>query len=130
MILAVPLPPTPGQVALGVLGVLAGALIASVSVFLARRWRNWLYHLGTAGGLLIVAGIVGQRTVADGARLGALDAGISVPGVGVHLDPVAAAGIILTLLGLTLILLFERVLDEDDRPPPLVHRPLEDDDTV
>ncbi len=69
MILAIPLPPSPGQVIVGVLGVLAGALIASVSAFLARRSRNWLYHLGTAGGLLIVAGIVGQRTVADGARL-------------------------------------------------------------
>ncbi len=130
MILAVPLPPTPGQVVLGVAGVIAGALIASTSVFLARRSRNWLCHLGTAGGLLIVAGIVGQRTVADGAHLGAWDAGISVPLVGVHLDPVAAGGIILTLVGLTLTLLFERVLDDEDRPPPLVHRPLEDDDAV
>lgn len=130
MILAIPLPPSPGQVIVGVLGVLAGALIASVSAFLARRSRNWLYHLGTAGGLLIVAGIVGQRTVADGARLGAWDAGIAVPVVGIHLDPVAAAGIILTLVGLTLTLLFERVLDEEDRPRPLVHRALEDDDAV
>lgn len=130
MILAIPLPPSPGQVIVGVLGVLAGALIASVSAFLARRSRNWLYHLGTAGGLLIVAGIVGQRTVADGARLGAWDAGIAVPVVGIHLDPVAAAGIILTLVGLTLTLLFERVLDDDDRPRPLVHRALEDDDAV
>ena len=130
MILAVPLPPAPGQVVLGVLGVLAGALIASVSAYLARRWRNWLYHLCTVGGLLIAAGIVGQRTVADGARLGAWDAGIAVPVVGVHLDPVAAGGIILTLLGLTLILLFERVVDADDRPPALVHRAMEDDDAV
>ncbi len=50
--------------------------------------------------------------------------------VGIHLDPVAAAGIILTLVGLTLTLLFERVLDEEDRPRPLVHRALEDDDAV
>jgi formate hydrogenlyase subunit 3/multisubunit Na+/H+ antiporter MnhD subunit len=130
VILAVPLPPTPGQVMLGVFGVIAGALVASVSAFLARRSRNWLYHLGTVGGLLIVAGVVGQRTVAAGARLGAWDAGISLPGIGVHLDPVAAAGIVLALVGLTLTLLFERVLDDDDRPRPLVHRPLEDDDAV
>ncbi len=130
MILVVPLPPTPGQVAIGVLGVVAGALVAAVSAFMARRSRNWLHHLGTAGGLLIVAGIVGQRTAVDGARLGAWDAGITVPVLGFRLDPVAAGGIILALLGLTLTLLFERVLDADDRPPPLVHRPLEDDDAV
>ena len=34
----------------------------------------------------------------------------------VRLDPVAAGGIILVLLGLTLTLLFERVVDEDDAP--------------
>jgi hypothetical protein len=130
VILAVPLPPTPGQVLIGVFGVLAGALIASVSAFLAWRSRNWLHHLGTAGGLLIVAGVVGQRTVAAGGRLGAWDAGIPIPVVGVHLDPVAAAGVILTLLGLTLTLLFERVVEAGDRPRPLVHRALEDDDAV
>ena len=130
MILAVPLPPTPGQVAVGVFGVVAGALIASVSAFLARRSRNWLNHLGTVGGLLIVAGIVGQHTAVDGARLGAWDAGITVPLVGVRLDPITAGGIILALLGLTLTLLFERIVDEDDRPRPLIHRPLEDDDVV
>jgi hypothetical protein len=130
VILAVPLPPTPGQVAIGILAVVAGALIASVSAFLAQRSHNWLHHLGTVGGLLIVAGIVGQRTVADGARLGPWDAGITVPVLGVRLDPVAAAGIILALLGLTLTLLFERVVGDDDRPRPLVHRALEDDDAV
>jgi hypothetical protein len=110
--------------------VLAGALIAAVSAFLARRTRNWLHHIGTAGGLFIVAGIVGQRTVASGAALGPWDAGITVPVVGVRLDPVAAAGIILTLLGLTLTLLFERVAGDADAPRPLVHRALEDDDSV
>ncbi len=128
--IAAPLPPTPGQVVIGVFAVIGGALIASVSAFLARRSRNWLYHLGTAGGLLIAAGVVGQRTVAAGARLGAWDAGIPIPLVGVSLDPVAAGGIVLSLLGLTLTLLFERVLEDDDRPAPLVHRPLEDDDSV
>ncbi len=130
MILAAPLPPTPGQVAVAVLGVAAGALIAVVCAFLGRRSHNWLQYIGSLGGLLIVAGIVGQRTVADGARLGAWDAGITVPVLGVRLDPVAAGGIILVLLGFTLTLLFERVVEEDARPRPLVHRPLEDDDAV
>jgi hypothetical protein len=130
VILAVPLAPTPGQVLIGVLAVLAGALIACASAFLARRSHNWLHHLGTAGGLLLVAGVVGQRTVSGGSAMGAWDAGISVPLVGLRIDAVAAAGIILILVGATLTLLFERVVDESDRPVPLVHRPLEDDDAI
>ncbi|MGH7722811.1 MAG: hypothetical protein ACRENL_08290 [Candidatus Dormibacteria bacterium] len=130
MILAVSLPPAPVQVVIAILAVFAGALITTVSAFLARRSRNWLHHLGTVGGLAIVAGIIGQRTVAGGNAMGPWDAGISVPVVGVRLDPVAAAGIVLTLIGVTLTLLFERVLDETDQPRPLVHRALEDDDAV
>jgi hypothetical protein len=129
VILAVPLAPTPGQVVLGVLTVLVGALIATASAFMARRSHNWLHYLTAAGGLLIVAGVVGQRTV-SGSAMGAWDAGISVPVIGVRLNPVAAAGMILTLVGLTVTLLFERVVDESERPGPLVHRPLEDDDAI
>jgi hypothetical protein len=129
VILAVPLAPTPGQVVLGVLTVLAGALIATASAFMARRSRNWLHYLTATGGLLIVVGVVGQRTV-SGSAMGAWDVGISVPVIGVRLNPVAAAGIILTLVGLTVTLLFERVVDESERPVPLVHRSLEDDDAI
>jgi hypothetical protein len=129
VILAAPLAPTPGQVVLGVLTVLAGALIATVSAFMARRSHNWLHHLGTVGGLLIVAGVVGQRTV-SGSAMSAWDAGITIPVIAVRINPVAAAGIILTLVGLTVTLLFERVIDESERPVPLVHRPLEDDDAI
>jgi hypothetical protein len=130
VILALPLPPTPGQVVVGVLAALGGALIATVSAFLARRSRNWLHHLGTAGGLLIVAGIAGQRTVAHGVALGPWDAGITVPVLDVQVDPVAAVGVVMSLLSLTLTLLFERATDGADAPPALVHRPLEDDDAV
>jgi hypothetical protein len=129
VILVIPAAPTPGQVVIGVVAVLAGALIATTSAFVAARSGNWLHHLGTAGGLLIVAGVVGQRSSAD-AGSGPWGAGITVPLLGVQLDAVAAAGIILALLGLVLTLLFERVPDVDDQPRPLVHRPLEDDDAV
>ena len=130
MMLAAALPPTPGDVVLGILAVLVGALVATTSTLIARRTHNWLHHLGTAGGLLIVAGVVGQRTPAPGATLGPWTAGIAVPGVGVHLDPVTTIGIILALLGLILTLLFERVPEAGVRSRPLVHRPMEDDDTV
>lgn len=128
MILVIPSAPSPNQVIIGILAVLAGALIASTSAFVARRSGNWLYHLGTAGGLLIVAGVVGQRSAAGGAT-GLWASGINVPLLGVQLAPVTAAGIIMTLLGLVLTLLLER-LPDGDQPRPLVHRPLEDDDAV
>ncbi len=131
MILAAVLPPTPAEVVIGILAVLAGTLIASVSVFLANRSQNWLHYVAAAGGVLIVAGIVGQRTATDGAPAGLWNVGISVPVLGVRLDIVAAIGILATLVGVTLTLLFERVAVEgDDAPPPLVHRALEDDDAV
>jgi hypothetical protein len=128
--LAVALPPTPAEVVIGILAVLAGALITSVSVFLAQRSHNWLHVIAALGGLLIVAGVVGQRTATDGAGLGPWDAGIAVPVVGLHVDVVAAAGVILCLVGLTLTLLFERVPPDGEVSRPLVHRALEDDDAV
>ena len=60
----------------------------------------------------------------------ARDATATIPVIAVRINPVAAAGIILTLVGLTVTLLFERVIDESERPLPLVHRPLEDDDAI
>lgn len=128
MILVTPLAPTPWQVVIGIAAVLAGALIATTSAFVARRSGNWLYHLATAGGLLIVAGVVGQRSAAGGAT-GLWASAINVPVLGVQLDAVTAAGIIVTLLGLVLTLLLER-LPDGDQPRPLVHRHLEDDDAV
>lgn len=130
MTLAAALPPTPSQVVAGVLAVVVGALIATTSIFLARRTRNWLHHIAGVGGLLIVAGVVGQRTAVAGAAIGPWDAGISVPVVGVHLDPVAAVGIVVCLAGVVVSLLFERVPDPGQRTPPLVGRPFDDDDTV
>ncbi len=131
MILAAPLPPTPAQVVIGILAVLAGALVTSVSVFLGRRSHNWLHYMTAAGGLLIVAGLVGQRTATDGAPNGPWNAGITVPILGARLDVVAAIGIVAALVGVTLTLLFERVTVEGEGAPrPLVHRALEDDDAV
>jgi hypothetical protein len=124
------LPPTPGDVVLGIAAVIVGALIAATAAFLARRTRNWLLHLDTAGGLLIVAGVVGQRTPGVGTALGPWDAGITIPVLGVRIDPVAAAGIVVTLIGLVLTLLLERVPQPGEGPGPLVHRPLDEDDAI
>lgn len=130
MILALPLPPTPAEVILAALTVIVGALIASVTIGMAVRSHNWLHLIAGAGGLLVVAGVAGQRTVAEGAALGPWDSGIQVPLIGAHIDPVLAAGVIVVLLGATVTLLFERVPDPSRPVRPLVHRPLEDDDTI
>lgn len=120
-----PLPPTPGDVVVGILAVLGGGLLLALGVHWARRTGNRLHLVTATGGLLLVAGVVGQQTAAGGAW----GAGIAIPVLGVHVDPVAAAGVIMALVGLTLTLLFERVDDGPARAPQ-THRPLEDDDTV
>lgn len=130
MILVTPLPPTPWQVVIAVGTVIIGALIASASAYAARHTRNWLYHLGTLGGLVIVAGVVGQRAVVDGAALGPWDAGINVPLLGLRMNPVTAAGIIVCLVGLVVGLLVERVADPAVARSATLRRRFEDDDTV
>jgi hypothetical protein len=130
VILSVPLPPTPAEVVIGILAVLVGALITSVAVFMARRSHNWLHCIAALGGALVVVGVVGQRATTDSGGFALWIAGIDVPVVGVHIDVVTAAGVILSLVGVTATLLFERVLQEGEMPRPLVHRALEDDDTV
>ena len=130
MIAVVPLPPTPGQVVLGILAVLAGSFATALAVRLARRTGNGLHYVAGLGGLLLVAGVVGQRTVNGTAPLGAWDAGIEIPVIGVHVNVVAAAGVILILVGATLTLLLERIPSGADAKPPLIHRRLEDDDAV
>lgn len=129
MILAIPLPPTPGQVVIGILAVLVGALVTSVSVFLAVHSGNWLHWVTALGGALIVAGVVGQRTATTGA-LGAWSAGITVPVVGVTVDVIFAVGVVVACIGTTLVLLFERVPAADGPRRLPAHRRLEDDDAV
>lgn len=130
MIGVVPQPPGIGDVVLAVLSVLAGAFITATAAHLAWRTRNWLYHVATLGGLLIVAGIVGQKNPVAGASVGPWDSGITLPVINVSITPVCAAGLILSLVTVTLVLLFERVPDPRRPARVPVHRSLEDDDSV
>ncbi|MHB8718312.1 MAG: hypothetical protein ACYDAC_05410 [Candidatus Dormibacteria bacterium] len=130
MIAAVPQAPLPGQVVLAIVTVLAAALVAAACAHLGWRTRNWLYHLGTVGGALVVAGVAGQRNPVPGQPIGPWDAGIAIPVVGVSITPVCAAGLILSLVMVTLVLLFERVPDAEHPPRQPLHRRLEDDDSV
>ena len=130
MTAAVPQPPAVADVVIAILAVLVAAFIAAASAHLAWRSRNWLYHVGTVGGLLVVAGIVGQRNPVPGEAVGPWDSGISLPAVNIAITPVCAAGLILALVTVTLVLLFERVPDPEHPSRVPLHRRLEDDDTV
>ena len=109
-----------GGIALGCIVVVLGCIWGVATLQLARRSRNWLYFVETAGSCLVVAGIVGQRVFpSDDAirRLGATAAAASnpglwgakflVPGIGLDVDAVTAFGCIALAAGVALLLFFE-----------------------
>jgi hypothetical protein len=136
-------PPTPEQVVIGILAVLAGCLAVTTSAYIGRQTGNWLYYLCTVGSLAFVVGVVGQRVFpspAAVARLGATaastsvpgpwDAGVSLPLIGIRVTPVAIVGLLIAAVGLSLVLLFERVPGAVRAAAPARASRLEDDDSV
>jgi len=112
--------PSPGLIAAGVVAAALAALAACAAAVLARRSGNWLYWVCSVGSSLFLLGLVGQRVfpnedqvrrlgaaLAAGRTPGPWDAGIIIPVLGVELDPVAVAGLLLATVGLSLALLFE-----------------------
>jgi hypothetical protein len=137
------MPPTIGQVLLGSLAVLAGCLATTSAVVAGRQTGNWLYFICALGSLAFVAGIVGQRVFPSPsavARLGAAaantstpgpwDAGVSLPLIAVRVTPVAIAGLLVAAVGLSLVLLFERIPGIARPPVPRRSSRLDDDDSV
>jgi hypothetical protein len=137
------MPPTPGQVLLGIFAVLAGCLATTAAVHAGRHTGNWLYFICAAGAVAFVAGVVGQRVFpspAAVARLGAAaaavstpgpwDAGVSLPIIGVRVTPVAIGGLLFGAVGLSLVLLFERVPGIARAPVALRPSRLEDEDSI
>jgi hypothetical protein len=136
-------PPTPEQVVIGILAVLAGCLAVTTSVYAGRQASNWLYYVCTVGSLAFVAGVIGQRVFpspAAIARLGAVaaessapgpwDAGVSLPLVGIRVTPVAIVGLLVAAVGLSLVLLFERVPGRGRAVAPVRRSRLEDNDSI
>jgi hypothetical protein len=132
-------PPTPEQVVVGILAVLFGCLAVTASTYAGRQTRN----VCTVGGLAFVAGVIGQRVFpspAAIARLGASaasssapgpwDAGVSLPLIGIRVTPVAIVGLLVAAVGLSLVLLFERVPGTIRAVAPTRASRLEDDDSV
>jgi hypothetical protein len=136
-------PPTPAQVVIGIIAVLAGCLAMTTSVAAARQTGNWLYYICSVGSLAFVAGVVGQRVFpspAAIAKLGASaaatsapgpwDAGVSLPLISIRVTPVAIVGLLVAAVGLSLVLLFERIPGTVRIAAPTPTSRLEDDDSV
>jgi hypothetical protein len=130
------------DVVLGIVAVLLGCLGASFAAYAAIRGGNWLAYVSAVGCAAFVAGVIGQQafpSAAAVARLGAAaaqssipgpwDAGVSLPAVPLRLTPVAIGGALVAALGLSLVLLFERV-PGPVRTAPAPPRPLAEDDSV
>ena len=136
------MPPTPEQVVIGIVAVLAGCLAVTTSTVAARHSGNWLYFICTLGSLAFVAGVVGQRVFPSPsavARFGAAaststpgpwDAGVSLPLIGIRVTPVAIVGLLIAAVGLSLVLIFERIPGTVRIAAPTRASRLEDDDSV
>jgi hypothetical protein len=127
---------------IGIIAVLAGCLAVTTSGVAGRQTRNWLYYICTLGSLAFVAGVVGQRVfpsplaiarygaAASSSAPGPWDAGVSLPLIGIRVTPVAIVGLLVAAIGLSLVLLFERVPGTVRAPAPTLASRLEDDDSI
>lgn len=119
------------QIALAALAVLIACTAGAWAFWYAVRHRNWLLHVVGVGCVVFVAGLVGERNAPPRGRPPSVwDLSIQIPGISLRVDQVTVAGVIIALVGLSLVLFFERVVPAEQRwvPPPA--RRLDEDDTV
>ncbi|MBV8300801.1 MAG: hypothetical protein JOY68_02640 [Candidatus Dormibacteraeota bacterium] len=128
------MPPSVGDVVIGSLAVAIACVGGVAALTAAVRGGNWFGYVCALGCAAFVAGVVGQRSYpapggTPSTAPGPWDAGVTIPLIGLHLTPVAVAGLLAAAVGLSLLLLFERVPDGAVvAPAPLP--PLDEDDTV
>ena len=120
------------QIVLASIAVLVACAVSAYCFWFAVRHRNWLFHVPGVGAALVVIGLIGERNpvAATGRPASVWDLSIKVPLVPLHLDDVTIAGLILGLLGLSLILFVERVVPPEQRWTPPPARGLDEDDSV
>ena len=120
------------QIVLASTAVLAACAISAYCFWFAVRHRNALFHLPGVGGALVVIGLIGERNVvaATDRPASVWDLSIKVPLIPLYLDTVTIAGLIVGLLGLSLILFVERVVPPEERWKPPPPRGLDEDDSV
>jgi len=120
------------QIVLASLAVLAGCAVSAYSFWIAVRHRNALFHVIGVGAALFVVGLVGERNVVAGTGRpsSVWDLSIKIPLVPLYVDAVTIAGVIIALLGLSLVLFLERVVPPEQRWQPPSPRDLDEDDSV
>jgi hypothetical protein len=125
-------PPHWYEILLGCFAVIAACGVAAWAFWYGFRDGNWLLHIVGAGSTIFAAGVVGQRAPADitGRPASIWDASIGLPGIPITISQVTVAGLLVILLGLSLVLFLERVVPPEERWQPPPPRPLEDDDSV
>jgi len=120
------------QIALASIAVLAACTVSAYCFWFAVRHRNALFHLPGVGAALVVVGLVGERNVvvATGRPASVWDLSIKVPLIPLYLDVVTLIGLIIGLLGLSLILFLERVVPPEGRWTPPPEPGFDEDDSV
>jgi len=119
------------EILIGIVSVILGCLGCCWSLWSARHNRNWMLLVIAFGLGLFVIGVVGQRPApVSGSRAGWWEVSIKPPGIGVAFNVITGAGLLLALVGSSLVLFFERVIPDQARWRPPPWRPLEDDDSV
>jgi hypothetical protein len=132
----------PASIIKASLVVIAACLGCALAVHAALRTRNWLYLICALGSFAVVAGVVGQRVfpsddlikqvgadAAEHSTYGPWDAGLHIPVIDVKATPVAVGGVLVAMLGLSLVLFFEADVPEGSARTPRRRR-LEEDDAV
>ena len=124
------------DVVVGIICVAIGCIVTAASLHATKRTRNWLFLICALGGAVFVIGTVGQRVFPtdDSRKLdpinaahhppGAWEAGVQIPVVNVNTTPVAVGGFLVAVVGLSLVLFFEAV-PEQDIPPAVPLPPIE-----
>lgn len=131
--------PSAAEVLTGTATVALACICGAYAARAALVGRNLLWLICVAGTLLVVAGVVGQRTYpsSDAAGKdpaahqlpGPWEAGVGIPVIGVHVTPVTLVGLLLTVAGTSLVLFFEAAPGPPEAAAGRLSR-LEEDDTV
>jgi hypothetical protein len=134
--------PSAAEILIGALTVALACAGGAYALTAGLRPGNRLWLVCAAGCLLVVLGVVGQRSfpTADAVSRvgkdqaarqlpGPWDAGVGIPVLGLHVTPVTLVGLLLTVAGTSLVLFFEA---PPTAPGSRAHAlpPLEEDDAV
>ena len=139
---AAAVPPTPEQVVIGILAVVLGCLAVTgrhtrrgrrgTGCISSARSAAWRSSRALSGNGCFRRPPQWRVTgaAASSSAPGPWDAGVSLPLIGIRVTPVAIVGLLVAAVGLSLVLLFERIPSTVRAKAPTPASRLEDDDSV